>query len=460
MPPRLLALSEIVVEQGDHTYAIDAWPMQLSLAGGVIMLALVVAVFALGRRTPPAVLAGAIGGVVLSGGLTWVVTAPGGGQGLYASTMFRRAMEAYALATTLGVSGAVAALVIALAHIEERRVLRIGFGTAAIGIALAVFSRGEAVELREIGQLPFFAVMGSNALHAGHAREAEVVLMREPVTKWRILFFPMREDGPQPYENPAAWSAPKKVHVRADAPGRVVVEAHAKRGPVRLTSKLAFEAKREQASPLLPLRVGNRWTYRVVEKEGTGLMLYVNTVGGAESEDQLEIEVVRAGERSGFRTFTLAVRGHGRDTEQEVVALEGKTLALAADGTLSAPVIEGDEGSTPFPCRVRLIGILGTCQSGGAQADELPKPPPSESRAPPRRRDAKPEPEKELVPVRFALAGPLALRERDGSAAGALGVGVLAIATLGAVILPNGSSTTYSLVETRPGPAGEPEALP
>jgi len=49
MNVRLLALSEIVVERGDHTYAMDAWPVTLSVAGAVIVLALVAAAFVSGK---------------------------------------------------------------------------------------------------------------------------------------------------------------------------------------------------------------------------------------------------------------------------------------------------------------------------------------------------------------------------------------------------------------------------
>jgi hypothetical protein len=458
MVARLLALSEIAVDVGDHTYAIDAWPTQLALAGTVIVLAFLVTTFALGRRGPPAVLAGAIASLAVSGGLAWFVTKPGGGTGLFTVVVFRRAFETYAMATAAGVGATCAAIAIALSQLKERRVLGVGLGTAALGIALALLSRGDAGELKRIGRLPYFAVKGHDQLHAGHAREAEVQLVREPGTKW-IFIIPTKEDGPQPYENAESWSPPKTVTVRADAPGRVKVEARAQRGPVRLTSKLTFEAKRESASPLLPLRVGNRWVYRVVHKQDSGLLFYVASTGGGQSEDRLEMEVVRAGERGGFHTFTIAVRGHGRDEEQEVVALGGQTLTLREDGTPGEPVIEADDQrGEVFSCRARLLGIAGTCQWGGADTDQLPKPPPSKKRPAARRRKDEPEQKQKLVPVRFALAGPLELRQRYGSTAGALGVGLLALMTLGTVILPHGSTATYSLVETRRGPAGAPEA--
>jgi len=64
-------------------------------------------------------------------------------------------------------------------------------------------------------------------------------------------------------------------------------------------------------------------------------------------------------------------------------------------------------------------------------------------------------------PVAFAGAAPLAFERSTSSTAKGIATAIVAIATIGLVILPDGSSSSsYALVSTRRGPEGAAEAPP
>jgi hypothetical protein len=299
--------------------------------------------------------------------------------------------------------------------------------------------------------LPFFAVEGLPDTHIGREWDMPVDF-RAMSGKDRFA----SSGGSVTYavdpDERALWGAPPTVHVRAEHQGRFAFPAQARRGPVRLTSTLHFRGRRELANPLLPLRVGNRWLYRVVTKGDWGGFAYVVPLGGERSEDRLELKITGVDERSGLRTFTLAaLGGDGSIRESKVVAMDGETLTVEDDGTVGPPAISGTEEA----CTLGLLGrpggitddeVSGTCQAGGADADMLPSTLPD-----PKHPGAKP------VPLRFALAGPASLRIGPSLGAEA-GKWVLGIMTGGAVIVPVRSTTVYTLVETQRGPEGAPEA--
>lgn len=456
-----LVRPEISVSVGDHTYAISSAPTRGVFAATLVVLALVVATGVL-RRPAAMVLAGAMIAAAFFGFGTALVMFPFEGGHQSVTTVFHDALVVHMLGSSIGAAGFVSALILGIGTGVPRRVMALGAAGMLCALGLVFVSASRGGELRAVGELPFFTIADRDDLHVGHERDAKVQLSREPRTRL-VLFWSTKEEGPQPLEeaDAALWSPPARVHVRAEAEGSFPVVVEARRGVVRLQSKVYFRGRAEIASPLLPLRVGNRWVYRVVTTEDSGHLLYFKTIGGGESVERLEIEVTGVEERDGFRSFTIETRGSGHGNTSHVVAVGGKTVFIDHMEALGEPVIDTkvDIGTEPVPCSVALLRLDGTCQLGGADQDTYPERP-KEYALDPRKRAARKKKESEIarLPARFALAGPSSFERSEHSTAGALGTGFLALLTIGLVILPNGSHTSYALVETHRGPDGAPEA--
>jgi hypothetical protein len=453
----LLFASEITATVDGTVYAIDAGPTSIARAGSVGLALLVVTVVALGHQASRGArpLVALVPGI-LAAFFAAVVCVPPPASERSAALLFHDVLVLDAVATAFAAGAAFTALPSLLLARPGRVGVALALVTVAGSIGLGTVARRHARSLVPIDDLPYYTAKGRDDLHVGREREVEVELTHlAPATRFLWIVTKAAGPGPLEPEERALWTGPASLRVRAEAEGRFPVTATASRGPVRLTTTLWFRGRPEKASPLLPLRVGNRWAYRAVTTFDTGHLGYVKPIGGGSTEGRFEMEVVGADERDGFRTFTIAMRGNGHDETKRVIALEGRTLLADADDAEKAPAIEGTDSTS---CAFPLLGVRGTCQEGGAAEDELPPPPPPPKKPPPRRRGAKPEPDLQRVPIRFALAGPVGFQTSDRTAAGQIGKGLLALVTLGLVILPSGSSTSYALVETHRGPADAPAA--
>jgi hypothetical protein len=440
---------------GEDVYATAAWPMWAASAGSVIVLALVGLLLVLAHREDPgAVVAPMLSGLA-GGAITAAIAHPRSALPRDAANVFRRLFFADTAAAAVSCGALFAAVVLLLKLREARAILAVGLVTLGASLALCSSALSHARSLLAYRDLPFFVLRGRDDLHVGHERDVEVALARDPGRHW---LFGWREEGPQILDDAdqRAWHAPRTIRARAASSGRFPITAEAAAGPVRLKSTLWLEGKREIASPMLPLRVGNRWIYEAVTRDDPSRLLYVLEAGGGRSRGRFELEVLGAGERNGFRTFTLAARGSGLTRTAEVVAVEGKTLTIDANGNPGQPAIELLD---PLPeasrvnCRIPLLGLAGRCQDGGAEADV-----PAKSPAKPRRGKRPNEPTPVVVPARFALAGPLWFHRSNGSTVNTLATGLVAALTIGLVIPSRGSTTSFALVETHRGPAGAPEA--
>lgn len=378
-----------------------------------------------------------------------------------AATLFRDVVMLDAAAAALGAGAAVAALLLlALRTSHQLRLLRLALPCAMLGVAAASGIR-HADALVAVGAMPFYGVDGERSMHVGRERDVRVRLMRPPGRR----FWSGMEDGPRPVDEHLrdAWTRVERVHVRATAEGRVPFTAAARRGPVTLTTRLHVVALPETASPLLSLRVGDHAAYRVRARSSDGAFLFFITLSGGERVHEVTVDVTTTREREGFRTFVIAVAREGKQREVEVVALNGETRLYDAEtGKVGAPVVAfaNGESSAPDPiaCSFALLDApSAVCQRGGREAD-VPAPAfvstePSRGR---RKGDSLARP-----PVAFAGAAPAAFEMHRSSTAGGIATAFVAIVTIGLVILPDGSSSTsYTLVSTRRGPEGAPEAQP
>lgn len=460
---------------GDTTYAIDARPVHLAVLGAVVCVALLALTVLVARRKAGAVVSPFVPVLALPfGGFPMFVYgtrkwAWGHYDARWAAHAFHDAMLMDAAAAAVGVGAGLAAiLVVALRTDNHLRVVLFALPCAALGLSLRSAAR-HADSIYAVGYMPYYEVIGQRDMHVGRERDVPVALMRPPQ---RIWIFGM-ESGPQLLDEytRAHWKGDETVHVRATAPGRVPFQAVAHDGPVTLTTNLHVRAVPERASPLLSLRVGDRFVYRVRARSSDGALLYFVTLAGSETVHELTIEVVGTRERDAFRTFVLEVRRADMHRFVEVVALGGETREYDAEhGTVGAPIVGFDgESSRPDPvrCSFALLGASrAVCQRGGRDADVpagavVTYGAASATDARRSRRGAKPKDEVGRPPVAFAAAAPATFERNTSSTAGSIVTALIAVATVGLVILPDGSSSSsYTLVSTRRGAEGAPEALP
>ncbi len=110
-----------------------------------------------------------------------------------------------------------------------------------------------------------------------------------------------------------------------------------------------------------------------------------------------------------------------------------------------------------MPCTFALLDAgHALCQRGGRSADIPAEPSPLARGSRERTRDPIGRP-----PVAFAGAAPLTFERTTSRGGGGFASAVIAIITIGLVILPDGStSSSYTLIGTQRGALGAPEALP
>ena len=451
--------------------------MQLAVLGAAIGLSLLVALLVAARRRPGAVVSPLIPalGFFLVGFpvffyLTRRLTFGGYGE-RWAAVAFHDAVYLDAAAAAVGIGAAAAALlIVALRTANQIRLLGYALPCAMIGVALtSVKTHSESIT--SVGYMPFYGTTDERDMHVGRERDVKVALLR-PAGR-RFLFW--SENGPQPVdpETSASWSPVASVNVRASAKGKVRFEAVAHRGAITLTSKLEVQAIPETASPLLSLRVGNRFVYRVRAKSADGAFLFFITLDGRESIHELTLEVIGTRERGRFRTFVIEVQRDGQSSLVEVVALGGETRAYdAAHDKVGEEIVSSAGQSLPpydssrrdlVACSFPLLQAgSAICQRGGQEAD-VPATASSEygTSTPSRTRRGKTRNDVGRPPVAFAAAAPAAFEKSTSSAGGTFATVFVAIVTVGLVILPDGSSSTaYTLVSTHRGPEGAAEATP
>jgi hypothetical protein len=286
--------------------------------------------------------------------------------------------------------------------------------------------------LSRVGSMPFYEVEGQSQMHAGRSRDVPVHLMRPPGYR----FWGGLEDGPRPVNDDvrARWRGDVRVHVHPTKAGRFDFVAEARSGPVTLASTLHVDAVSETASPLMSLRVGDRFAYRVRAKSSDGAVLYFITVKGGEATHEVTVDVLGTRDRDAFRTFVIEVTQYDRQREVEVVAINGETRFYDAErGTIGAPVVAftTNERSQPdpVPCSFALLDAgAALCQRGH---------------------------------YAFAGAAPLTFQRSSSHTGRGIATAIVAIATIGLVILPDGSSSSsYTLVSTHRGAEGAAEAPP
>jgi hypothetical protein len=449
----------------ETTYRIDSRPVHLAIAGALTAIVLLVALVVVARRKSGAV----VNPILLS--LATVPTALiafvsilrsmpyfrlfGGKDDHAASTVFRDAIHIDAAAAAIGIGTIVSAtLILALRTGNQLRLLLLALPCAALGTAL-VPAAMHARSIIDVGSMPFYGVTGQKQMHVGRARDVPVTLMRPPWGHWLWG----RETGPQPIDEAtqAKWTHVEHVHVHAISAGPIPFVAEARRGPVSMTTKLSVQAVPEIASPLLSLRVGDRFVYRVRARSSDGALLYFITLSGGETIHEVTVEVTGTRIREGFRTFVIAVRRDDTMREVEVVAISGETRVYDAEkGVVGAPIVAfGGEasGPDPVPCTFALLDAANAlCQRGGSAADVPAQP----TRKPRSARNDVGRP-----PVAFAGAAPMTFERSTSSTGGGIAMVLVAVITIGLVILPDGSSSSaYTLVSTQRGAEGAPEALP
>src|SRR5205807_129913 len=99
---------------------------------------------------------------------------------------------------------------------------------------------------------------------------------------------------------------------------------------------LWLEAWRELGSPVLPLRVGNRWVYAQAWQGPSGAAVYS---AAADRSERFELEVVGTRDFDGLHAFILAVGPPGEASRYDVAAVGGELRVVEADGTLGRSVI-------------------------------------------------------------------------------------------------------------------------
>ncbi len=450
---------------GDTTYSIASRPVHLALFGAATAALLLVALVIAAWRRPGALIAPivpALAAIVIAVPV-YLMFSPARVRGERSvDNLFRDPLryDAAAFAIGLGVLFA-SILILALRKEGHLRLVPIALPCAILGLSLTA-AQNHAESLHRVGELPFFTASGPREMHVGHELDVPVQLARPAQRYWWFGWRTEREPHPVDDATRARWFGPDHVRVRATEAGKVWFNASAERGPVKMTTKLFVVGRREVASPLLSLRVGDRFVYRVRAKSSDGALLYFISISGHESIAQVSIDVTGTRERDGFRTFVLAIHKSGEVSEVEVVAVDGEThLYDVLSHKIGAPVIatQGDRVSLdPVPCSFALLGATDAiCQLGGRTRD-VPASITIDELARRRKtsRDVIARP-----PVAFAGAAPVTFQQNTSSGGGGFVTALVAVLTIGLVILPDGSSSSsYTLVSTERGPEGSPEARP
>lgn len=457
----------------DNTYAIDSAPVVVALAVAALALASLAALVVAAWRRPGALAAPIVPALAmpLFGGVAFLVIVPPhhAAKTRLAADAFRDALVLDAAVVGVGVGVVLAAiLVVAIRDAGHVRLLPLALLSVVLGGAsYRAYAHARSVE--RVGVLPHFVVTGLAEMHAGREYDVPVEL-RVFERRWWI-FRGIGDETAVPLEASwrASWHPDAHVHVAARAPGDVSFVARAHKGPVSMSTRLSVRARRELASPLLSLRVGDRFTYKVHVRSSEGALLYFFSIGGGTSPaDDRVVEVTGTRERAGFRTFVIETRrgaagaGDGDRREIEVVALDGETRAFDAErmkiGEQVVAFTGERNGADPVTCAFTLLGATSAvCQRGGRDAD-VPAPPLPAATL---RKAALAKVGVARPPVAFAGAAPLVFAEHTSDGASTFASVLVAVVTIGLVIPPDGSrETVHTLVATRRGPEGAPEALP
>lgn len=459
----------------DHTttYRVDPTPTTIALSVAAAVVVLFVALVVVAWRRPGAFvvpIVPALLGVIAGSGT--FVTLDTFAKVKYPSVVphtgviFAQVIRLNHAAFAIGVGAAVGAVfVVAFRTKGHLALLPLAIPLLVAGIGLGKAGQ-YARTVNDIGYLPFFELAEGGVMHAGRDHEVPVRLMSHFSRRSFLLFFSQTVIEPSAYptdsDEYAKWNATRSVHVAAPAPGPVPIVARGRWGPVSFTTALEGKAVPEVASPFFSLRVGNEFHYRVRRAKFEGRALFFVPLGGGEREDELVISVTGTRERPMFRTFLIEVRHADELRGFEVVAFDGEMRAYDAEHeTLGAPmltVIPDLAIRRHEPCTFSLVGAgLAECQRGGNPADVAAAP--VDAKAGARWRGAR-RGDVRVPPEAFALAAPATFTRSKQDTGGTIVTAFVALMTAGIVIPPNASETaSYTLVSTRPGPAGAPEAL-
>lgn len=453
------------------TYTIDAHPVLYAVGGAALAIVLLVLLVVLAWRTKGALVPPIVPALAapLAGGIAFLWLVPWGKRTTtdFAVDVFRDALVLDGVAVGVGV-GTVAATILIMAIRDDGhlRLLKLSLPIVLLGLVITRASIVHAHSIRDAGSLPFYVVDGPAEMHAGRSYDVPVSLMGSGHRWWLFGWHDASHPTPVDEATRLRWDAQSTVRVEAKSPGDVSFTARGKRGPITLESRLKVRARREVASPLLSLRVGDEFIYRVHARSSEGLLLYFISVGPAsEHVDELRIRVLEARARNGFRTFALSVDRDGEHRELEVVAVDGETREYDVEhGKIGAEIIEHriDDGAPdPVPCSFALLGAhYAKCQRGGRSAD-VPAPPLPTAKSKvklERRRLAPQEANVARPPVAFAGAAPAYFERHTSNTGGTIASAFVAIVTIGLVIPPDGSRhSSYTLVATHRGAEGAPE---
>lgn len=460
---------------GDSTYAIDSAPVVLSILLAALAVGSLVALVVAAWRRPGAIVPPIVPALALPlfGGAAFLVIVPPhrAPSTRLAADAFRDALVLDAAAVGVGVGVVLAAiLVVAIRSAGHVRLLPLALLSVVLGGAsYRAYAHARTVE--RVGVLPHFVVTGLAEMHAGREYDVPVEL-RVFERRWWI-FRGIGDETAVPLEESwrASWQPDAHVHVAARAPGDVPFVARAHKGPVSMSTRLSVRARREVASPLLSLRVGDRFTYKVHVRSSEGALLYFFSIGGGTTvADDRIVEVTGTRQRAGFRTFVIETRRGAAGAgdahadadrrEVEVVALDGETRAFDAERMkIGEPVVAftGERnGADPVACEFTLLGARSAvCQRGGRDADVAAPPLPAATL----RKAALAKVGVARPPVAFAGAAPLVFEQHTSDGASTFASVLVAVVTIGLVIPPDGSrDTVHTLVATSRGPEGAPEA--
>ena len=459
----------------DHgtTYRVDPTPTMIALSVAGAAVVLFVALVVVAWRRPGAfvvpivpALLGVVAGSATFVALDHFATVKHPSIVPQTSVVFAQAVRMNHAAFAIGVGTAIGAVfVLALRTRGHAQLLPLVLPLLLAGVGL-VRARHHATSIRDVGFLPYFDLPDGGVMHAGRDHDVPVRLMSHFSQKSLLLIFSQTVIEPSPFAADAypTWNATRSVHVTAPAPGPVPLVARGSRGPVTFTTQLEGKAVPEIASPFFSLRVGNELRYRVRVATFEGRALFFVPLGGGGHEGELVLSVTGTREHAMVRTFVVEVRRGDERHEVEVVALDGEMRAFdAARERIGEPIL----GAIPElairrfePCTFSIVRTgLAECQRGGNAADVPAAPIDAQTRARLARRGR--DADVQALPDAFALAAPATFTRRKQDTPGTLITAFVTLMTAGIVIPPNGSETaSYTLVATRPGPAGSPEAPP
>ncbi len=282
----------------------------------------------------------------------------------------------------------------------------------ALGILATVPALAGASWLGWLGPYPWIDIKGPARVHVGR------VLRLAPEV--------MGAGGPE------VWR-PVEVTVDAREPGTQHVVLAARRFLVEVRRTVAVETGTQQADPLLPLVVGNTWTYRQ-RAERHDQVLWFLPVNHEYTGPEVSVEVTNEQEQGGLHVFWIETRVDGAQPHvDEVYNWNGRVHGL--DGELYVQVVTPEQASAmdnvadlPETGETGVLCIVGVFPSSMCTCLEKPE-------------------------GRASIPGParcVRMQSSDSDALATLASLAFGLATAGLVVPDFDSDVRWELVESKP----------